>query len=157
MSDTHIPRAAHELPPEIIDEIGRSDMILHAGDFTDEELFDKISKMDKPLHAVCGNMDTSGLRRRLTDKKVFNVGKFKFGLIHGYGAPKDLMQTVRGEFGDVDVIVFGHSHSAVNMKKDGVLFFNPGSPTDIVFAKERSYGIIEITDKLVEGTIVRLQ
>ncbi len=157
LSDTHIPRAAHDLPPEILDEISKSDMVLHAGDFADEEVLDKIAKMNKPLHAVCGNMDSPGLRRRLNDKETFTIGKFKIGLIHGYGAPKDILQTVRGEFGDIDVIVFGHSHEAANMIKDGVLFFNPGSPTDTVFAKEKTYGILNINDKGVEGTIVRLQ
>ncbi|MBU0605662.1 MAG: metallophosphoesterase family protein, partial [Candidatus Omnitrophica bacterium] len=32
LSDTHIPRAAHALPDIIIDEIQKSDMVLHAGD-----------------------------------------------------------------------------------------------------------------------------
>ena len=157
LSDTHIPRTAHVLPQEIIDEIGKSDMVLHAGDFADEEVLDKIAKINQSIHAVYGNMDSPGLRRRLNNKETFMIGKFKIGLIHGYGAPKDIFQTVRGEFGNVDVIVFGHSHEAANIIKDGVLFFNPGSPTDTIFAKEKTYGILDINDKGIEGTIVRLQ
>ena len=156
LSDTHIPRAAHGLPEVILDQIKKSDMVLHAGDFVDEEVFDNIIRLNKNLHAVYGNMDSQGLRRRLKEKEVVAAGKFKIGLIHGYGAPKDLIQTVRGEFKNVDAIVFGHSHSAVNTEKDGMLFFNPGSPTDTIFAKTNTYGILEVTEKGIEGTVVRL-
>lgn len=157
LSDTHIPRAAHGLPDAIVDEIGKADMVLHAGDFVDEEVLDNISKLNKSLHAVYGNMDSPALRRRLKEKEVITAGKFKIGLIHGYGAPKDLVQTVQGEFKNVDVIVFGHSHAAVNIKKDGVLFFNPGSPTDTIFAKVNTYGILEVSEEGIEGAIVRVK
>ncbi|MCX5678217.1 MAG: metallophosphoesterase family protein [Candidatus Omnitrophica bacterium] len=157
LSDTHIPRAAHSLPETILDEIKKSDMVLHAGDFVDEEVLDNILKLNKDLHAVYGNMDSQALRRRLKDKEIITAGKFKIGLIHGYGAPKDLIQTVAGEFRNVDAIVFGHSHSAINIEKDGMLFFNPGSPTDTIFAKANTYGILEVDEKGIKGTIVRLQ
>lgn len=157
LSDTHIPRAAHGLPEAIVDEIAKSDMVLHAGDFIDEDVLDGILKLNKDLHAVYGNMDSQALRRRLKEKEIVTAGKFKIGLIHGYGAPKDLIQTVQGEFRNVDAVVFGHSHSAVNIKKDGILFFNPGSPTDTVFAKANTYGILEVTETGIEGTIVRLR
>lgn len=156
LSDTHIPRAAQNLPARILEEIEASDMVMHAGDFIDEEVLDSIRKMKKEVHAVSGNMDSPELRRRLKDKEIVHVGKFRIGLIHGYGSLKDIIQTVGGEFENVDAIVFGHSHSAVNIKKNGVLFFNPGSPTDTVFTKTNTYGILEVTDKGIEGTIVRL-
>jgi len=157
LSDTHMPRVAHELPPEILEEIGKSDMVLHAGDFVETEVLDTIRRLKKEFHAVYGNMDPPELRRQLKDKEIITVGKFKIGLTHGYGAPKDLIQTVGGEFKNVDAIVFGHSHAAVNIEKEGTLFFNPGSPTDTIFAKVNTYGILEVTDKGIKGTIVRLR
>jgi putative phosphoesterase len=156
LSDTHIPRAAPGLPEILLDEIKKSDMVLHAGDFVDEEVLDNILKLNKELHAVYGNMDSQALRRRLKEKEVITAGKFRIGLIHGYGAPKDLIQTVEGEFKNVDAIVFGHSHSAVNIEKDGILFLNPGSPTDTIFAKVNTYGILEVNEEGIKGTIVRL-
>ena len=92
----------------------------------------------------------------MNQKEVFNVGRVKVGLIHGYGAPANLVETVRGEFKDVDAIIFGHSHSALNIVKDGILFFNPGSPTDKIFAQTNTYGILEVTGKKIEGKIVRI-
>jgi len=60
---------------------------------------------------------------------------------------------VKAEFANVDAIVFGHSHIAVNIVKDGVLFFNPGSPTDKIFSTANTYGILEVSDKKIEGMI----
>ena len=137
LSDTHIPRAAQELPSRIFEEIASVDMILHAGDFVETELLNALKKLNK-VHAVYGNMDCQELRRTLADKEVIQAGNFRIGLIHGHGAPKDIIETVGSEFTGVDAIVFGHSHAATNVIKDGILFFNPGSPTDTVFAATRT-------------------
>lgn len=155
LSDSHIPRVAQDLPKKVYDQIENVDMILHAGDFVDKEVLDKLKTL-KETHAVYGNMDPPELRRILKAREIIHAGKFKIGLIHGYGAPRDLNDTVKAEFSGVDAIVFGHSHMAVNVTREGILFFNPGSPTDTIFATTNSYGILEVTDKTIEGSIVRL-
>ena len=66
------------------------------------------------------------------------------------------MATVRKEFKQVDVIIFGHSHIPCNERIDGVLFFNPGSPTDKIFAPYNSYGMIEITGKNINARIIKI-
>lgn len=153
LSDTHIPVAAQDLPKEICKAIDGVDMILHAGDLIERSVLEKL-KLLKETRAVCGNMDSKELCMMLNSKEIINIGKFKVGLTHGYGAPSEIMQTVRREFDKIDVLVFGHSHTSMNVMKDGVLYFNPGSPTDKIFASKNSYGILEVTDKKVEGTIV---
>jgi len=155
ISDTHIPRSAQDLPQKIYDEIKDVDMILHAGDFVEKELYDKLSKL-KDTRGVLGNMDSLKLRGILNQKEVIDALKCKIGLIHGYGAPADMIETVRKEFTHVDAIVFGHSHKPTAIKKNGILFFNPGSPTDTVFAPYNSYGILEVIDDKIEGKIVRI-
>lgn len=155
LSDTHIPVAAQDLPRKIYDEIEQADMIFHAGDLIEMKLLDKLQSL-KQVKAVCGNMDSREVCSVLKTKEVITVGKFKIGLIHGYGAPSELMATVRKEFEKVDAVVFGHSHAAVNIRKDGVLYFNPGSPTDKIFASINTYGILEVTDKKIEGEIIGL-
>lgn len=155
LSDTHIPRSAHDLPQAVYDEIPRVDMILHAGDFSEKDVYDKLASLKK-ITAVYGNMDPANLRHILNQKEVISIGRIKIGLIHGYGAPRDLLDTVKREFQDVGAIVFGHSHEAINKVNDGILFFNPGSPTDKIFAAENSYGILEVDDKGIIGTIVKL-
>ena len=156
LSDTHIPIAAQDLPKEIYKAIDDVDMIFHAGDLIDAGVLEKLKSL-KETKAVRGNMDSKELCMALNAKEVINIGKFKIGLIHGYGAPSEIMPTVRREFDKIDVLVFGHSHAAMNIKKDGVLYFNPGSPTDKIFASKNSYGILEVTDKKIEGTIVEIR
>lgn len=155
ISDTHIPRTANDLPAAIYEEIKKCDMILHAGDFVEKTFYDKLASL-KPLKAVCGNMDDNAIRNTLNAKEIVDVGRFRIGLIHGHGAPRELVETVRKEFKNVSAIVFGHSHIPMNEVKDGVLFFNPGSPTEHIFAAFNSYGILEVTDKKIEGKIVKL-
>ena len=155
ISDTHIPRSAQDLPDAVYKEIEGVDMIVHAGDLVEKDLFEKLKSL-RETKAVCGNMDSVELRRTLNPKEIIEVGKFRIGLIHGYGAPANLIETVKGEFKDVDAIIFGHSHAALNMIKDGILLFNPGSPTDKIFANKNTYGILEVTDKKIEGRIIEI-
>lgn len=155
LSDTHIPIAAQDLPKAVYDAANNVDMIFHAGDFIEARLLDKLRSL-KEVRAVYGNMDTQGIRAQLNPKEVITIGKLKIGLIHGYGAPSELLGSVRKEFEKIDCLVFGHSHIATNVRKDGILFFNPGSPTDKIFASKNSYGILEVTDKKIEGKIVEL-
>lgn len=155
LSDTHIPRVANDLPKQIYDEIANVDMILHAGDFVEKELLDKLQAL-RETKAVYGNMDSVELRRLLKDKEVVQAQNVRIALIHGYGAPKDLIENLKREFTNVDAIVFGHSHAPLNTRQDGILFFNPGSPTDKIFASVNSYGILEVADKKIEGKIVKI-
>lgn len=155
ISDTHIPVAAQDLPVCVYDAIKDADMIFHAGDFIDVSLLDKLSSL-KSVRAVSGNMDSKEIRMRLGPKELVKIGKFKIGIVHGYGAPSDLLNTVRREFDKIDCLVFGHSHAAMNIEKDGVLYFNPGSPTDKIFASINTYGILEVTDKKIEGAIIEI-
>lgn len=155
ISDTHIPRSAVDMPEAVYKEIENVDMIVHAGDLVEKDFYEKLKAL-RDTKAVCGNMDSNELCRILKLKEEFTVGKFRIGLIHGYGAPANIVETVKSEFKGVDAIIFGHSHSPLNIMKDGILFFNPGSPTDKIFAQSNTYGILEVTDKKIEGKIVKL-
>ena len=155
ISDTHIPRAASDVPKEVYDEFKNVDLILHAGDLVELAVLDKLKKL-APVKAVYGNMDERKVRLNLPDKEVININnKFKIGLTHGHGAPFNLIKTVGNEFDKVDIIVFGHSHSPVNEVRGGTLFFNPGSPTDKIFASYNSFGILEVNE-VIKGRIIKL-
>ena len=156
LSDTHVPRMARDIPKVIYDEIKRSDMILHAGDIAEISFLEKLRKLKNTV-AVSGNMDSKELSSTLKAKEIIEAGKFRIGLIHGWGSPEGLTDRIYEEFkGDkVDCIVFGHSHRPMNETIKNILFLNPGSPTDKIFAPYNSYGIIEAGDKL-NAKIVRL-
>jgi len=156
IADTHIPYSALRLPNEICNVFKSVDLILHAGDLVEISVLDELNKLAE-TQAVYGNMDEFEVRKALPEKRIIEIGKFKIGLIHGYGAPFNLRNKVKKEFSQkVDVIVFGHSHSPVNDIQDDILFFNPGSPTDKIFAKYNSYGILTIEDE-IKGEIIKLK
>lgn len=155
IADTHIPKAATELPEAILKGFEGVDMILHAGDLVELKVLDKLNEI-APTEAVSGNMDSWNVRDALPSKKIINASGFKIGLIHGWGPPNKLCDTLSGEFSGVDAIVFGHSHEPMNERRNGILYFNPGTPTDKVFASRNSYGILEI-DKKIEGKIIILE
>jgi putative phosphoesterase len=157
LSDTHIPRTASKIPDEIYSAFKDVDLILHAGDLTEMPVLDELKKLAR-TEAVRGNLDSCDVQKALPEKRIIKAGRFLIGLIHGYGAPFSVMAAVKKEFSkeSVDVIVFGHSHSAINETRGGILFFNPGSPTDKIFAKYNSYGILTVNNK-IKGELIKIK
>ncbi len=157
IADTHIPDRARDLPAKIIEEFSHADMIIHAGDFTAKEVLDKLKTLAQ-VRAVHGNMDPFEIVEALPRKEIINCGKFTIGVFHGSGNPACIIDQLKNEFKNdkVDIIIFGHSHKPMNERIDNILFFNPGSPTDTIFAPFNSFGIIEINDK-INARIVKLE
>jgi len=157
ISDTHIPDRAKELPQRIVDEFKGADLIIHAGDFTNKEVLEKL-KSSAQVKAVHGNMDPIEIVAKLPRKEIVKCGKFNIGIFHGSGNPDGIVVQLQNEFQNdkVDIIIFGHSHKPMNEKIGKILFFNPGSPTDKFFAPFNSFGIIEINDK-ISAKIVKLE
>ena len=150
IADTHIPERCSEIPAAVLKEFKKVDMIIHAGDLVDIIVLRKLQGFCPDVKAVCGNMDQEEAREELPEKMVFDVSGFTIGLTHGYGSPDQLTKRLAEVFkkDKVDVIIFGHSHQPMNEKIGDILYFNPGSPTDTVFAPYASYGIIEINCKI---------
>ena len=154
ISDTHLPVRAKKLPDDLINHLKDVDLILHAGDFQDMNALTQIRDIGK-LRAVHGNMDTIELKKELPEADVLKIEGFKIGITHGSGPPLGLEERVKSKFPDVDIIVYGHSHKPKNEVIDGTLFFNPGSPTDRVFAPFNSFGILRVEED-IKGEIIKL-
>lgn len=154
ISDTHIPTSASSLPVEIKEIFTDVKMILHAGDILRQEIIDELSLIAKTI-AVNGNMDYPETKSRFPFKQIVEVGKFRIGLIHGWGPPFGIEERIKKEFDNVDCIVFGHTHKPQCEKIGGILFFNPGSPTDKRFSLYDSIGILKVNEQL-EGEIIKL-
>ncbi len=152
VSDTH----SRPLPVKMLEDFKKVDYIVHAGDFCSAEVLETFKKI-KDLKAVYGNMDEPEVRKLLSRRQIITCREFSIGIFHGEGAPQTLLDKVADEFkhDKVDVIIFGHSHRAVNEMRDGILFFNPGSPNDTVFAPFCSYGMLDVGEKII-GRIVKL-
>jgi putative phosphoesterase len=157
ISDTHIPDRAKDIPQKILEEFKNVDMVIHVGDLVDLSVLNKLKSVCNNVTAVWGNMDSPEVRKALPEKEVLKIGRYNVGVMHGYGAPSKLIDLMSSVFKDsnVNLVIFGHSHSPVNEKKNDILFFNPGSATDKIFSPYNSYGIIEINDK-IEAKIIKL-
>jgi putative phosphoesterase len=153
VSDTH----SMEVPQQVLTAFRSVDLIIHAGDFADIETLKLFQKI-KEVKAVWGNADGEDLRGILPAKQFITAGKFRIGVYHGEGPSAKVLERVQQELKKekLDAVVFGHSHQAFNETIKGVLYFNPGSPNDIVTAPYCSYGILEITDEKIAGRIVKL-
>jgi putative phosphoesterase len=159
ISDTHLNSSTSmDLPKEVSEAFQGVDMIIHAGDLVDLGVLEQLKKICPNVKAVSGNMDNSGVMTKLPEKEIIRAGNFRIGLMHGWGPPNRLTEVAAEAFKNdgVDMIIFGHSHRALNEKIGGIIFFNPGSPTDKVYTPYNTYGIIEINDA-IEAKIVRMK
>ena len=89
-------------------------------------------------------------------KRVLQIGRFRIGLIHGWGSPLDLEDRIRREFENVDCIVYGHSHYPANHIREGILFFNPGTACDRRHAGSNTVGILEVGEDAITGRIIAI-
>ncbi|MFC1703409.1 metallophosphoesterase family protein [Candidatus Omnitrophota bacterium] len=156
LADTHIPIQANDIPKKVYDILSDVDLIIHAGDVVNMDFLKRLKEIAE-VKAVHGNMDSSEVRKALPDKEVLECNSFKIGVTHGSGPPIKQLESLKSYFNEkVNVIIFGHSHVPVNETINGILYFNPGSPTDTVFAPYKSVGILEINGT-VSGTIIPLE
>ncbi|OEF98990.1 hypothetical protein BHF71_09885 [Vulcanibacillus modesticaldus] len=149
ISDTHMPRKAKTLPTRVIKSIERTDALIHAGDFTSPNLLYYLEALTH-VEAVAGNNDGYEIILHLGTKKIVEMNGYRIGIIHGEGIHSTTIQRVKQAFANdrVDIVIFGHSHQAYNKWEDGVLYFNPGSPTDKRRSPKYSYGEITLGDKI---------
>jgi uncharacterized protein len=154
LSDTHVPAIVRYLPAVIFDIFKGVDLILHAGDILEMSVLDELRTI-APVEAVAGNMDGSEVHLNLPYKKLIPLGKYSAGLIHGKYKIDIQREMIRKEFDDVDLIVYGHSHTPFWGKVNGVYFLNPGSPTDKRHAPYNSVALLEVGDEL-KAEIIRI-
>ena len=155
ISDTHLCRPDDRLLAVVRKHFQNAELILHAGDLVDLSVLEAFGEV--PVLGVCGNMDPPPVGARMPDQRLLEVGRFRIGLIHGWGTPHGLEERVRGKFGNVDCIVYGHSHYPANHVRDGILFFNPGTACDRRWSVSNSVGILEVGEDSIAGRIIALE
>lgn len=154
ISDTHL-RTSEPRLREIVEEVFKDvQLILHGGDLHSLEMLDAFH--GKEVIAVAGNCDSSEVRQRFSPKEVIPINRFKIGLIHGWGWPIGIEKRLASQFNDIHCLVYGHTHWAVNHRRNGVLYFNPGSFSRNMFSFwRRSVGLLTINES-IRGEIIPL-
>ncbi len=147
IADTHVPKRARELPGQVWDEVERADVVVHAGDWVDVALLDELEHRARRLVAVHGNTDHGELRERLPEVARAELGGVRLAVVHETGQAKGREERCAQEYGDVDVLVFGHSHIPWDTTApSGLRLLNPGSPTDRRRQPHCTYMTVVATD-----------
>lgn len=146
IADTHVGEFQDQLPHAALHALTGSDLILHAGDLSDESVIPALERI-APVVAVHGDHDLPSAPD-LPRRAVVQAGGLRIGLVHGrrtaadiavitahwaarrrlrfdMGRARSMARAFRGH--DVDVVVFGHWHEAVITHAGGVLVFSPGA------------------------------
>lgn len=152
LADTHIPKRARDLPPQAYQHLSGVDAIVHAGDVLTIDLLNRLQKL-APTHAVLGNND-QGLSLPL--RLDLCLGGVEIGVVHDSGAREGRGARLRRWFPSAQVVIFGHSHIPMNEWHDGLLLFNPGSPTDRRRQPRHTMGLLHLRHGTVRGEIVQV-
>jgi putative phosphoesterase len=168
VSDTH-----GLVRPEVIEALRGSDVILHAGDIGDSHVLSELGAL-APVIAVRGNVD-GGWARVLPERRLLDLGGVPVLILHdralvgpepfppGAGAasvPRGKRAADEGRAArrpPERIVVFGHSHQPLAEKRNGVLWFNPGSAGPRRFKLPVSIGRLVIEDGLVRARLIELE
>ena len=116
ISDTH-----WLLRKEVENQLKDCDLIVHCGDIGKQEVIDKLSELGK-VELIKGNVDKDIDISLAPKDKIIEVMNKRIYLIHNIAELNiDLYK------GNIDIVMYGHSHKSKIYKEDGILYINPGS------------------------------
>lgn len=146
LGDTHLRGDAARLPIAAVEEIERSDVVLHSGDVLDAGALEALRGLagDRPLHVVLGNNDRE-LVGLLPDRLELDLAGVTVAMVHDTGARAGREARMRRWFPTAGVVVFGHSHEPWDAEgAPGQLLFNPGSAVQRRRQPHHTMGVLEL-------------
>jgi hypothetical protein len=150
LADTHVPKRARDLPPQVWTEVGEADLVVHAGDWVGVELLDRLQERARRLIGVYGNNDGQDIRARLPETAHATLEGVRAAVVHETGGAKNRESRVDKRFTGTDLLVFGHSHIPWDSTTaGGIRLLNPGSPTD----RRRQPYPTYLTAELADGRV----
>lgn len=138
ISDTH-----NLFRPEIKEMIAECDALVHAGDVNSLKVLEEIrtaSGKGKPFFVVRGNNDREWAKD-LPEFLRFEMGGVKFFLVHN---KKDVPENL----GDIQIVIYGHSHKFTEEMIDGRLWLNPGSCGRRRFRSSVTMAVLHLEDEI---------
>lgn len=128
VSDTH-GRTDHRLEGRTLEAVREAEVVVHAGDFTTEAVYDAFEDLAAELVAVAGNNDEPALAEALPDVATVEWADRRFLVVHGHEHTETNLSMLARER-DADVVVVGHSHRPGIEAFGEKLLVNPGSYAD---------------------------
>jgi uncharacterized protein len=146
ISDTH-----GLLRPEAIEALRGSEAIVHAGDVGDPAILDELKKI-APVTAIRGNIDHAPWAKTLPGTETIAIREKVVYVIHNL---KDLDLDPRAT--GFAAVIFGHTHQPLIERKNGVLYFNPGSAGPRRFSLPVSLGKLTLNNEDLQAEIIDLK
>ncbi|MFA5576654.1 MAG: metallophosphoesterase [Tissierellaceae bacterium] len=154
VSDTH---GSIESILRKVRSIERPDMIFHLGDYVEDGVRIE-NALNIPATIVRGNGDYG--KGEFEDEQIVEVMGKRIFLSHGHKynvrlGPQKLFYRAL-ELG-ADVALYGHTHIAKILEKEGLIIMNPGSPDyPRGIIRNGSLGLIKIEEK-IEARILEIK
>jgi putative phosphoesterase len=157
IADTHMPRGGRRLPDACVERLRAADLILHAGDVVAEEVFDELSALGPPVHAVHGNMDDAALCERLPETHIVEVaGRRMIGMTHDAGPRAGRDERLAARFPGCAAVVYGHTHEPQVARVGETWILNPGSPTERRRSPSHTMLVLGVADGEIAPELIRL-
>jgi putative phosphoesterase len=148
VSDTH---GNYLAPLCCLDEVDAVDMIVHLGDeISDAEMLEKLVGI--PVLMVPGNCDHAAKGPRDLCR---TIAGHAFFMTHGdrYRVKAGVDEIVRkAKSIAASVVLYGHTHTAMVQRTDGILLVNPG--TLMSASSTKSFALLTVTERDVTAEIV---
>lgn len=163
ISDTHIPSAGPEPPPQVVQAFEGVDLILHAGHAYIPSCLEWLGRI-APVRSTESWLEGSGeTPTRHGGVLVLELDGHTIGMAHelilrslgddvlpgaiarSFPAGESLSATLQAIFGKhVDIVVFGYTHEAMVETHEDILLVNPGSPS--LVGQQVRLGTVAILD-----------
>jgi uncharacterized protein len=153
LADTHV--GTIELLPQRLSQLVReADYVVHCGDFIELRVVEELRSLAKHFIGVYGNTDSPEVKELLPAEAFLEIHGKKIAITHPYfgGPPWRLEEELIESYPAADIILFGHTHDACSVYKNGILLFNPGQGYQM-FITQATIGILKLTDEGVEGRL----
>ncbi len=150
VSDTH---GNNKILKKLVKKYEHFEYLIHLGDHIWD--VDNIDFKGKVL-SIKGNADRGAIGEL---DRVFTIDGYNIWLTHGhlYGVKFGLNKLFYSALEKkADVVIFGHTHMALNIDYENILFFNPGSLTYPRGTNVGSYGIIEVDKNNINANILEI-
>ena len=142
IADTH-----GYLDPRVPPVLKGVDLILHAGDIGAERVLAALATI-APVTAVAGNNDAKLAELGLPLRVDMELEGVKLHLVHRLidAAPAP----------GTRIVVYGHSHKALVVEREGVLWVNPGAAGRVGFHHEVTLALLRLKNGRCEAELVLL-